>query len=64
MPLQNVGFSFNSKRYDQPFDRSKIKLGKILFVKEIDNGLKVSETEFEESIKTAVNWIAPSDWLS
>jgi len=64
MNITQVRFLLNGKIFEKPYDRSKIQLGKVLFVKINDTfeGIDISEFEFEGSSRVAINWIAPSDW--
>jgi len=64
MTLERVIFQINNKNFYKFFDRSKIKIGKVFFIKESETGddIQISETEFENSKRVAVNWIAPSEW--
>lgn len=59
-----VKFLIKGKSFEKSFDRTKIKLGTLLYVKEILNGadIEVCEKEFSGSTKFAVSWISPSSW--
>jgi len=64
MDLENVKFLINGKTFDKSFSRSRIRLGKILYIKEDDpsKDIQVSESEFKDSKRVAVSWITPSIW--
>ena len=64
MTLKKVILQINGKNFEKLFDRSKIRLGKVLYIKESESGndLQISESEFNQSKKVAVSWIAPSVW--
>ncbi len=62
--MEIVKFQIKDKTFEKSFNRSKIKLGTILYIKEIQDGkdVEVSEKEFTGSTKFSVTWIAPSAW--
>ncbi len=64
MSNENVKFQIKGKTFEKSFDRAKIKLGSILYLKEIDNGndIEISENNFTDSTKFSVTWIALPVW--
>ncbi len=64
MSAESIKFQIKGNTFDKSFDRSKINLGKIFYIKEIDGGsdIEFSEKEFKDSKKYAVSWIALSVW--
>ncbi|TND09343.1 MAG: hypothetical protein FD123_1305 [Bacteroidetes bacterium] len=64
MSGDNVKFQIKGKSFEKSFDRSKIRLGAIFYVKEIDGGndIEISEKVIAGGTKFAVSWIASSVW--
>lgn len=63
---EKVIFQINGENFEKLFDRSKIRLGKVFYIKESESGddLQISESEFNQSRKVAVSWIVPrSGWI-